>query len=424
MLVCGVRTQVPGEYILTVLGCDPSTTDCSTPRNHRTWVLTSDDGATWTTLPGFAPLSGSVPDVVRRGDTLYVYTPQTLHRYHITRGVWDPPVRVTINEPRAPWGYVDPSLILDDQGRIAMIYLPGNVQGYLGSCPPGQTSCEVEFLSAVEVDGSDGAAFIGVPGVRVSATVQMPGGAWDPDWFHDGRRYVCYISRGQSVQVFTSSSLHGDYRLHTALPNGYLAQGLGGVPCGRFDWSSGLYWTYAHTNVNGQTVVRRAVHETIDAPLSRASFVTVVSPGTLGLSGGTAASPGIAANSDHMGLAISYGEGCSPARYAGNGHPPAPGSVTFGLAVSAATPSTSLTIVLGTSAASISLSALGWPGCRLLTTPLVAVPGITDAAGAFDLTLSVPAWPSLVGATIYSQAIMATTPGTVTAGVSVAIGRS
>lgn len=418
-----VASQAPGEYLLSVLGCNGTRTTCSNPKNHQIYLLYSDDGASWSVLPGVPSFTGSVPDVVRRDDTIYVYMPQVLLRYHISTGQWDPPVSVSLFEKRAPWGYVDPSVRIDDQGRICMIYLPGDVSGNLGLCPPGVSSCVKEFLSAVEVIGTDGAMFEGVPGVPVSVQLQQGQGAWDPDWFFDGQRYVCYISRGQSVQVYTSSSLHGTYSLHSALPNGMLVSGFGGVPSGRFDPVTQRYWTYVHTTRNGQTVVRRAVHASLDQPLRDEDFQTVLQPSALGISG-TVGSPGIAPNYDHMGTAIAYGASCGGPKLSGNGFSPALGSVGFELKLSGAASSALMATMLGTSSTSISLTGFGWPGCALLASPDVVLAGTTSAAGDLTVALAIPVLPALLGGTLYAQAIVASLPGTASAGLAVSIGRT
>ena len=58
-----------------------STTYCGNPAEHTTHIAESDDGATWTQIPGFySGWAGSVPDLVIRGTTIYVYNPSTVTR--------------------------------------------------------------------------------------------------------------------------------------------------------------------------------------------------------------------------------------------------------------------------------------------------------------------------------------------------------
>jgi len=284
---------ITGTYILAFHTCDTATSDCRDPRNHRVYLAQSDDGASWSLVPGWEPYQGSVPDVIRRGDSLYIYTPNQVRRYRFSTGTWEEPVQVTLTDPEATGGYVDPSLFVDDQGRLVLFYLLGIIGQDPAGCGPGQTMCVKHFHSATEVEGSDGTAFVAEPGDRVQVTINSPGSASDPDIFYDGARYVLYISRGPSVQVYTSPTLHGNYTLLDDLPGGYLTH-AGGVPSGHFDPSTSRYWTYVHTN---QGIIRRAVHKSLDTPLSDSDFVTVLSGNSVGL--GTSyrvESPGFAVN--------------------------------------------------------------------------------------------------------------------------------
>jgi hypothetical protein len=415
--------QLPGEYLLAVHGCDPNNTNCKDPRNHSTYLLYSNDGASWQVLPGFTSFKGSVPDLVRRGDTLYVYTPQTLRRYHIKSQRWDPPVRVKLNDPKAPWGYVDPSLLIDDQGRLVILYLPGDLSGHLGRCPPNTPSCVKEFRSAVEAPDSDGAIFEAVAGTRVAVKLSQGQGAWDPDWFFDGQRYVAYISHGQSIQVYTSPTLHGSYALHTKLKDGMLVRGFGGVPCGHFDPTTQRYWTYAHTRVNGQEVVRRAVHATLDQELKDHDFQVVVQGTTLGTASSRAESPAITVNFPHMGKAQAYGSACGSPELASNGRAPVLGSSVFGLELEKGDPGRVLALAFGAARTSVDLSVFGWPACRLQAHPDLVLGGTIAKDGSFAVTLPIPNNKSLLDKSLHTQAIIASVPGTASAGITVTIGR-
>jgi hypothetical protein len=188
---------------------------------------------------------------------------------------------------------VDPSLFVDDQGRLVLFYLPGILGQDPAGCAPGETACVKHFHSAVEVEGSNGTAFVAQPGDRVEVPINVPGSASDPDIFYDGTRYVLYISRGPSVEVYTGSTLHGSYTLLTSLPDGYLTR-AGGVPAGHFDPATASYWTYVHT---GEGVIRRAVHASLDTPLNDGDFTTVLSGSSIGLGASyRVESPGFAVN--------------------------------------------------------------------------------------------------------------------------------
>lgn len=274
----GIYGGPSGRYLMPFLTCDTATTGCQDPRNHKVGLAESDDGRSWRPVAGFTPYAGSVPDAVRRGSTLYLYTPGHLVRWHLDTGVQDAPVAVTVSG--LPGGYVDPSPVLDENGRIALFFLHGTSGSDPAGCPAG-TTCVKRFGSATEVDGSDGAAFTLDTGDRVSLSVGsgLPYlTASDPDVFSDGSRFVCYVSHGPSMSVWTSPALRGSYaRL------GDLTTGTGGVGAGHYDAGTGKYWTFAHVFVRGVPTVRRAVHDRLDRTLTEADMEDVVTPASLGL---------------------------------------------------------------------------------------------------------------------------------------------
>lgn len=268
----------PERYLMPLLTCDRSTSTCNDPRHHRVALAGSDDGRSWHLLPGFAPVDGSVPDAVRRGSTLYVYTPGRLVRWHLDTGLQEAPIAVTVQG--LPDGFVDPSPVVDERGRIALFFLRGTPGSDPAGCPAG-SACVKRFGSATEVPGSDGAAFALDDGDRVVLTVGTGSpylGASDPDVFSDGTQWVCYVSHGPSLSVWTSPTLRGTYGRV-----GDLSQGTGGVGAGHFDAASGRYWTFGHVTVQGAATVRRAVHDRLDRTLSAGDWETVVSAATLGL---------------------------------------------------------------------------------------------------------------------------------------------
>ena len=272
---CG--TSLPGQYFLAFLGCDHAAFNCLDPMNHRVYLAQSNDGASWSLVPGWQPYPGSVPDVIRRGKDLYVYTPGQVRRYRGATGTWESPVPVTLSDPAAN-NYVDPSMTVDGQGRLVMFYLLGILGQDPAQCAPLQTTCTKHFHSATEVAGSDGTAFAVNPGDRVTVTIGNPGSASDPDIYSDHGRFILYVSRGQSVQAFTSTALHGVYVPIPSLPNGGILTTFGGVPAGYFDPLTARYWTYVQ---NGN--IQRATHASLDAPIPSSSFVPVVDPVAIGL---------------------------------------------------------------------------------------------------------------------------------------------
>ena len=64
--------------------------------NHEVWIAYSDDGSTWSFPEEDIPFEGSVPDILRRDNTLYAFGGRgTIKRYHLTlmngktRGILD-----------------------------------------------------------------------------------------------------------------------------------------------------------------------------------------------------------------------------------------------------------------------------------------------------------------------------------------------
>ena len=262
---------------------------CSNPTNHRVYLAESNDGSNWSMVPGWTTYAGSVPDVVQRGRTLYIFTAsQELARYNLDTGA-SGRTRVTVTG--LPSGsitdWVDPSLVVDEQGRLVLflLYAPFG-GGDPARCATGVTSCTKQFLSATEVSGSDGTQFTVDAGDRASITLVSsvsPSSASDPDVFFDGTQFVMYTSHGSSTAVWTSPTLKGTYTRSTTLPSGLLSDGTGGVPSGHFDSVTSRYWTYAHSSQSGRSVIRRAVHASLTSQLAAGDWTSVFTGSSIGL---------------------------------------------------------------------------------------------------------------------------------------------
>jgi hypothetical protein len=281
---------IDGTYLMSFHACNnDGSVPCGDPTNHYTYLAQSNDGQNWTIVPSWQAYSGSVPDVIRRGDTLYIYTANgKVRRHSVSTGAFVSESMVQLTDAESSGRYVDPSMILDDQGRLVMFYLLGTTSGDPAQC--SAYPCTKQFHSATEVTGGDGAQFVAESGDRVAISLDM-GSASDPDVFHDGSKYVLYISRGQAVQVYTSNStLNGTYTVSSVGGNGYLTTNGGGVPAGFYNTPTNQYWTYV-TN-NG---IRLATHNTLNSQVS--TFNLVVSGSSSGLgSSYRVESPGFALN--------------------------------------------------------------------------------------------------------------------------------
>ncbi len=284
-----------GAYLMAFLACEGDPNQCGNPMNHRVYLASSDDGVHWSVPADWQPYQGSVPDVVERGDKIYIYTPNQVVIIDETSGEVSEPVDVQIDTDLLPAGFVDPSPALDENGRIVLFFIPGSFEA-IGTCSGGATSCTIPVYSATETDAMDGIHFKLDDGVRAEVGVDTTGGfrsATDPDIFFDGTQWVLYVSHGASMSLWTSSSLRGSYTQSTSLTGGLITHGTGGVGAGVFDDTGGQYWTFAHINDgSGNTVIRRAAHSSLTSQLSSGDFATVLSASDLGFSG-SVASPGV-----------------------------------------------------------------------------------------------------------------------------------
>jgi hypothetical protein len=267
-----------GQLLMAFHTCDAS---CTGFQDHMVQLAESNDGSSWTLVPNFVPYSGSVPDVITRGNKLYLFTPGKVKRYDNSTGTWDAaPVPVSVVDVNGnPVNFVDPSAIVDSAGQIVLFFL--NSTGVTGDPAGCQTyPCTKYFNSAVEVAGSDGTQFVMQSGDRYLVTLQnSPQTASDPDIFWDGTKYVLYISEGNSVEAATCSALHGTYTQASTLPSGILTT-MGGIPCGIYRSSASQYFTYVHSNVSGNTVIRLATHNDFSSQLN--TFTTVMSGPVIG----------------------------------------------------------------------------------------------------------------------------------------------
>ena len=267
-----------------------SATDCGSPSNHYTYLAESSDLTNWSIVSGWTAYQGSVPDVIQKGTNLYIFNPGTVRKLDLAAGTLGASRPVAIrtvegNQIR----FVDPSPILDGSGRVALFYLD-STSVPLGVDPAGCVSypCDKNFGSAVEVEGSDMTQFVADPGFRAVVNITS-GSASDPDIFAgasaDG--YVMYVSKGNSIEVWTSATLAGSYTRQSTVLN------KGGVPAGYHDGSQ--YWFFGALNQgSGKNIVAYKAATISGLPSAPASYT--LTPGSfpgLGSSTRLVDSPGI-----------------------------------------------------------------------------------------------------------------------------------
>ncbi len=168
---------------------------------------------------------------------------------------------------------------------------------------------------------------------------------------------------------------------------------------------------------------RRAVHATLDQELKDHDFQVVVQGTTLGTASSRAESPAITVNFPHMGKAQAYGSACGSPELAANGRAPVLGSSVFGLELEKGDPGRVLALAFGAARTSVDLSVFGWPACRLQAHPDLVLGGTIAKDGSFAVTLPIPNNKSLLDKSLHTQAIIASVPGTASAGITVTIGR-
>jgi len=311
----GAITVPTQPYLMSFHTCATGATDCNNPANHIVQLAQSSDGSNWSLVGGWQSYKGSVPDVFRRGNTLYVFSTSGLMRVDMSSGATTS-ATVSLNSGT----YVDPSLAQLPDGRLILFFLPGIPGQDPAQCGAGQTSCVREIKSAVEVAGSDGTRFELDAGARISETITT-GAFSDPDIFFNGAEWVLYVSRGPSVHAYTSTSLQGSYTFR-----GVVSNGAGGVPAG-IQLTDGAIATYVHTSAGGSTDIRRATSATGVTAIT--SFQTTLTAQSIGL-GTHAESPGLAVNTAGISCAACGTTGGSSSNTTTTSVSPTTGAVRVG----------------------------------------------------------------------------------------------
>ena len=147
----GVVSPPTQPYLMSFHSCTPGATDCNNPANHIVQLAQSADGSSWSLVQGWQSYSGSVPDVFRRGNTLYVISTSGLTKVDLSTGSTSSS-QVTLSEGT----FVDPTLAQLPDGRLILFFLPGVPGQDPAQCAVGESSCVRQIRSAVEVAGSEG----------------------------------------------------------------------------------------------------------------------------------------------------------------------------------------------------------------------------------------------------------------------------
>jgi hypothetical protein len=251
------------KYVLVFHHCFTSAFDCFDPMQHQISLAHSNDGENWTIDKELPALSGSVPDIILRGNDFWIYTlPESYLIDASSLSVKKKEGVKVFDRSNRRRIQVDPSPILDEKGRIVLFFLEGIPGIDPARCPQNQR-CTKRFLSATEREGSQGMLFDLDDGIRLNVSIQGNEFASDPDIFigRDDLFYM-YISRGQGTQVFVSEDLRGEYK-----EVGWLTSRNGGVACGHYDRKTDRFWSYTSKNVPQPWIqeIRFDMHRAFDS---------------------------------------------------------------------------------------------------------------------------------------------------------------
>ena len=285
----GKITPPVEKFLMAFHSCMVGSPDCNNPAQHEVQLAQSANGITWTVVEGWQAYPGSVPDVLRRDDVLYVISTSGLRRIDMVSGdVYEDRVELVGSDL---FGFVDPSLALLPTGELTLFFLPGQPGGDPASCGT-QPSCTREIRSALEIPQSQGGQFAVNPVAHVSVTIDQScrGGDCffsDPDIFFNGKSWVLYISRGASTDALISKDINGPFDYASKV-----SDNSGGVPAGIWDPERNTVLTYVSDGQKG-TILNAA---SVDGLSMLSSFSEVLNGAMLPFESGLVGSPGLAIN--------------------------------------------------------------------------------------------------------------------------------
>ena len=285
----GKITPPVEKFLMAFHSCMVGSPDCNNPAQHEVQLAQSANGITWTVVEGWQAYPGSVPDVLRRDDVLYVISTSGLRRIDMVSGdVYEDRVELVGSDL---FGFVDPSLALLPTGELTLFFLPGQPGGDPASCGT-QPSCTREIRSALEIPQSQGGQFAVNPVAHVSVTIDQScrGGDCffsDPDIFFNGKSWVLYISRGASTDALISKDINGPFDYASKV-----SDNSGGVLAGIWDPERNTVLTYVSNGQKG-TILNAA---SVDGLSMLSSFSEVLNGAMLPFESGLVGSPGLAIN--------------------------------------------------------------------------------------------------------------------------------
>lgn len=268
LVACAACLDPPQEaWLMAVLQAPPGS---RSPADHQVRLLSSEDGQHWAQERSLQPYTGSVPDLARREDTLYLFTPHQVRSRELGQRRWSEPEALVVEDGERRLVAYDPSVVVDEQGRLVLFFLEHEGEGDPATCGLGLSSCTKRFLSATEVEGSQGRRFTRDPGVRLELEVPSRRVSSDPEVFHDGRSWALAWQGLGAMRYARADTLRGTY-----VPRGQLTRQMS-VPALVSDGES--VWIYGHrAQRGGKSRVSRAVLPDLDhAPIPRGALEDVL----------------------------------------------------------------------------------------------------------------------------------------------------
>ena len=301
-------TAPTAPYLLAFATCVGG--NCDDPVNHMIHLAQSADGVSWSEVPGWQSYIGSVPDVFRRGNTIYVIGHGVTKLDAVTGKATGHTLAVKKANGQDAMARDTAFAGQTADGRLVVVYVP-SMQDVAGAS-------EIPVMVAIEDQGSDGTAFT-TTGAAITISKASLGGQGeptDPDVFFNGSSWVLYTSVGANLDSYLGSAVTGPFDLASATR---VSSGAGGVPSALA--TPGGVWTYVNDgSTQSSVVIKRAVSATGTAPIPSSSFATVLTGAAVG--GLTAESPGIAANIP----GTECGAGCAATSSAGSSSTPTAGA--------------------------------------------------------------------------------------------------
>jgi len=261
-------TPPTSKYLMAYHVCATGSSDCTNPTNHKVRLAQSADGASWADVSGWTEYSGSVPELARRDNDLFVVS-QGVTQIDLTTGVATRRtfVVLTADGENAMARDVAFGPALED-GRLSVVYVPSMQDIVTGEPEP------VYF--AEEVDGSDGTCF--QYSAQIASTEGQSFHITDPDLFFDGLNFILYTSSGPNTHAFQSSTIDGSYTYvhQVASSSG------GGVPSGVLN-DAGQVMTYTNKEESngGPIAIYQAVHARGTVPTTFTKIIDDDSAGAL-----------------------------------------------------------------------------------------------------------------------------------------------